>query len=315
MLARLRRRRCLGVGGLRGVGVRVLQRGEQSARLQALVPAAQCLAIRRGRAQSRGLQIERDIPLDGGELARQGQLVQHRAQILPDLACDLLRIGDHPVEIPEVRDPLGCGLGAALGHTGDVVDAVAHQGQIVDDALGRHAELILYTCRIQHRIRHGVYQRDMLADELRHVLVPGRDQRRDTLRRGAGRERADDVVGLHVRDHQQRQTHRADHLLQRQDLLAQLIGHGRPIGLVLGIDVVAKGLAGRVEDHADVVGSMLVDQLAQHAEDTHQGAGRLAFGVGQFGQGVIGAKQIAGGIDQDQRVACCHGSLVGESER
>ncbi|CRI63432.1 hypothetical protein THIOKS11320081 [Thiocapsa sp. KS1] len=306
VLARLRCRRCLGVGGLCGVGIRILQGGEQASGFEALVPTAQGLAIRRGRAQIRRLQVERDIPLDGGELARQGQLVQHRAQILSDLARDLVRIGDYAVQIPEVRDPLCRGLGAALGHTGDVVDAVAHQGQIVDDALGRDAELLFDTRRIQDRIRHGVHQRDMLADELRHVLVPGRDQCGDTLCGGAGGERADHVVGLHVRDDQERQPHRPDHLLQRQDLLAQLVGHGRPIGLVLGIDGVAKGLAWCVEDHADVVGSMLVDELAQHADDTHQRSGGLAFGVGQFGQGVIGAEQIAGGVDQDQRVVCRH---------
>ena len=53
-------------------------------------------------------------------------------------------------------------------------------------------------------------------------------------------ERADHVVGLDALDHQQRPALRADDFVQRHDLLRQVVGHRRPVRLVIGIPVVAE---------------------------------------------------------------------------
>jgi len=68
---------------------------------------------------------------------------------------------------------------------------------------------------------------------------------------GAAREGADDIIRLHARDTQQRQTLRADDLQQRIDLRRQVSGHRGPVRLVLGEQLIAKGLAGCIEDHGD----------------------------------------------------------------
>ena len=69
------------------------------------------------------------------------QPVERRAQILADHAADLAGMRDHVVERAVLREPLRRGLRADLVHAGHVVDRVADQRQVVDDVLGRHAEL------------------------------------------------------------------------------------------------------------------------------------------------------------------------------
>jgi len=53
----------------------------------------------------------------------------------------------------------------------NVVGAVAHQREIVDDLLGETSELGLDTGAVQYRVGHGVDEGDLAVNELRHVLV------------------------------------------------------------------------------------------------------------------------------------------------
>jgi hypothetical protein len=66
------------------------------------------------------------------------------------------------------------------------------------------------------------------------------------------REGADDVVGLEAGDHHQRPAHGPHELMDDRDLPSQVLGHFRPVRLVLGVDVVPEGLARRIEDHRPV---------------------------------------------------------------
>ena len=85
---------------------------------------------------------------------------------------------------------------------------------------------------IQDRATHRVDQRDVLIDQLRHVLIAGRDQYLLAAAAGAARERADHVIGFDARHAQHRQSERIDCLEQRLGLRSQLIGHRRSMGFV-----------------------------------------------------------------------------------
>jgi hypothetical protein len=64
----------------------------------------------------------------------------------------------------------------------------------------------------------------------------------------------------------------------------ELVGHRRAIGLVLGKQVVAEGLALGVEDHGDMLGLVFVEQLEQHvdhAEHAPTGSSRLLVSGGR----------------------------------
>ena len=67
-------------------------------------------------------------------------------------------------------------------------------------------------------------------------------------------DRADDVVGLEAGHLVDRDAQRLDHLADLRELVAQVVGHARPGGLVLGVLLVAEGRAGEVERDGEVVG-------------------------------------------------------------
>ena len=60
---------------------------------------------------------------------------------------------------------------------------------------------------------------------------------------------ADDIVGFHATDDQQGQAHGPNHVVDWLDLHGQVIRHRRAGGLVVFVQVVAKGLTLGVEHH------------------------------------------------------------------
>src|SRR5690606_22421541 len=189
----------------------------------------------------------------------------------------------------------------------DVVDGVAHQRQQVDDARGRHAELgDDRLVAVQLAAAHGVDQLDAAAagerlHQLCEVLVACGDGDVAALARRLQRQGADDVVGLDPGDAQHREAERLHDVAHRLDLRAQVVGHRRAVGLVLGIQVVAEGLAGGVEHEGGAV-RLLLERGAQHVDHPEQRAGGLAGGVGQRRQRVEGAVQVGRAVDQDEAV-------------
>ena len=65
-------------------------------------------------------------------------------------------------------------------------------------------------------------------------------------------------------------------------LYRQLLRHGRPVGLVLVIHLVAKGFATRIKYHRHVFRVIVRNQAAQHIDDTERSTGRLAAGIRQL---------------------------------
>ena len=98
--------------------------------------------------------------------------------------------------------PLGCGLWSAARNPRYVVHGIADQCKVVGDLIRPYPELLDHTIRIHNRIRHGVDQRYVLIDQLRHVLVAGGDDGRYARFTCLSTERANDIVGLDSLDHQ-----------------------------------------------------------------------------------------------------------------
>ena len=160
----------------------------------------------------------------------------------------------------------------------------------------------------------------MRADQLRHVLVAGGDDRRPLQDGGLARQGADDIVRLHAGHEQQRHAHGADDVVNRRDLLAQVVRHGRAVGLVVGVQVVAEGLALGVENDGNGAAGIVGGKLAQHGDDAPHRPGRAAVRGLERRQGVVGAKQVGGPVHQDQGVvilSCrcfCHYSPMTPAE-
>ncbi len=284
----------------RHVGGRQIARAARLARVEllqrrvelvALVQRAQRLDIALAQRKIGRAHIERDIRLDRRKLPRQRQLRQRAAQVLADLAADLVRVRDHVVERAVLVEPLRGRLRTALLDARNVVDAVAHQREQIDDALGRHAEFLDDASAVERRVAHRVDERDARRDELREILVAGRDRDVDAGLRRLHRQRADHVVGFDAFDAQDRKTERLDDREHRLDLRGERIGHRLAVGLVLGVEIVAERAARRVLHERGVVG-FRVQRRAQHVDDAEQRAGRLAGRVCQRRQRMERAVEI-----------------------
>ena len=197
------------------------------------------------------------VGADLEQLAPRGQPGQLVAQILAGGTLDLIGMRDDAVQRAVFGQPLGGGLGAHLVHAGHVVDGVAHEGLVVQHLRRAHAELGLHAGQVASLAAHGVDDANVLGDELRQVLVAAGDDDLQALLRTHAGQRADHVVGLHAGHGQHAPAQQLDHLVDRRDLAAQIVGHGRAVGLVLGVDRVAKSGPRGVE-HAGGVGRVRV---------------------------------------------------------
>jgi len=225
----------------------VIQILQPAAELEALVQHAQRGLVVLTRRQFIQPHRQLDIGRHRHQPAPERQKIQMLAQVLAHLAAHLVGIGDQVVEGTVLGQPLHRGLRAALLHPRHVVHRVADQGEIVDDALRRHAELGLHASLVEHLLAHRVDPAHPGAHELGEVLVAGRDHHLPAALMRQPGQGADDVVRLHALDRKQRPALGLHRLVQRRDLRAQVVGHRRAVRLVFGIPVVAEGLALGIE--------------------------------------------------------------------
>jgi hypothetical protein len=207
----------------------------------------------------------------------------------------------HALQGPELCQPLGGGLRTAFINPWNVIDAVAHQGQIVDDLIRADTKLLDHARLIERAAAHGVDQSDSGPDQLSEILVAGGHRDIDTLLGCLNGQGPDDIIRLHAGDTQNRKSQCGNDGQHRFDLGAQIVGHCFTIGLVLGEQCVAKGWAGGIHDESGEIRRFL-EGRAQHVDDAKQCTRRLASGIAERGQRVERAIQIAGAINQDESI-------------
>ncbi len=183
-----------------------------------------------------------------------GEPVERLSQILAHRAADLIGMPHHLFERAVLLDPLRRGLGSDFFDSRHVVHRIADERQVIEHAFGRNAELRLDARGVEALVRHRVDEGHVVADQLREVLVAGGNHATQAALLGFARERAYDVVRLHAVDLQQRPARGPYCVEERSDLRAEIVGHGRPVRLVLRVHVVAEGLASRIENAGEIVG-------------------------------------------------------------
>ncbi len=153
------------------------------------------------------------------------QPVQCAPQVVANRTADIGGMRNHAIERTVFRQPFhGC-LGADLVDARYVVDGVADQRQVIDNALGRHPEFGDHAGDVERFIAHGIDQRYMIVDQLRKILVAGRHDRFHSMFDRLHHERADHIVGLDAVDHQDRPAKRTHGLMYRLDLARQVVRH------------------------------------------------------------------------------------------
>ncbi|MNZ45821.1 hypothetical protein D3C78_634850 [compost metagenome] len=282
-------------GALFATGLQLL---DQVAQFVLAVDRQQGLLVDRAQQQLFETLLQLHVCLDGCQLIGEAnlflllaELVGKRLGATKAEGGDLVEVGG---DLIDAAYPLQQRLGRLLAHpchAGNVVHLVPHQGQVVDDELGGHAELLDHPFPIGLHILHGVDQGDMVGDQLRHVLVTCADEHGQLFLGRLAGERADHVVGLDPFDHQEGEAHRLDHLVNGSDLAAQIVRHAGAGRLVLGVDVVTEGLALGVEHHGHMAVGVLLAQAAHHVGHHPDGA---AWQTGRCAQiGLLGGEEGA----------------------
>ena len=191
-------------------------------------------------------------------------------------------------------------LRADTGHAGNVVRAVAGEGEIVEQLAGRQAVLLRHRRLVHHPVVHRIPQGHIGGDQLEQVLVAGHDHHPAPLAGHAGRHRGDQVVRLLVVVLEHKDPVGGHALADVRDLHGQVLGHGRPVGLVPVVEPVTEYRSPGVEGHGPVLGAALAQQAPQDAEKAEDRVGRQPARGGQRPDGVVGAVDVGAAVDQVQ---------------
>ncbi len=134
------------------------------------------------------------------------------------------------------------------GAPGMLSMAVAAQRHHVDDFARRHAENFLDFGGVADQVVLGrIEHADAIADQLHHVLVAGDDKDRVAGVDRLARQSADHVVGLEAGRFEHGNAISLERAPDVGNLLRQIVGHGRAIGLVAVIGRVDECLRLAVE--------------------------------------------------------------------
>jgi hypothetical protein len=130
-------------------------------------------------------------------------------------------------------------------------------------------------------VAHRVPQAHVGSDQLHEILVGGHDDGVEIDVGDPRQQGRDDVVRLDPLDAQHRNAQRIDDAMDVGDLRREVVRHLRPVRFVVGVDLVAKRLAGGVEHHDQVVGLRVAEQFQQHRGEAVDRVGREPVGPGQ----------------------------------
>ena len=159
-------------------------------------------------------------------------------------------------------------------HARDVVGGVAHQRLQVDELERRHAPLLHHILRIVVIDRRHALRRfrqadlDLLIRELQEVAVTGDDRHLHALLLAALRDGTEQVIRLVAALHEERNVHRAKHLLHQRNLLVQLRRHRLPRPLVGIKHLMAEGRLMHIEGHRQMIRLLLIQHLQKDIQET-----------------------------------------------
>ena len=179
---------------------------------------------------------------------------------------------------------------ADAGYSGDVVDRVAGERQVIDDLIGADPPFLLENNRVDHFLGPQIEHPDLVADQLPRILVAGDDKDVEPSLLAPAGEGRDHVVGLHHRFDQHWDPKALENPPDDRDLGNQVDGHLFAGTLVRREYFFAKHWAGPVERRRQVVGLDGFHDAQQVTKDPKNGLGRLTGRPGHLRNGVVDLK-------------------------
>ena len=148
-------------------------------------------------------------------------------------------------------------------------------------------------------VLHGIQHDHVGIDQLHQVLVRGNDGDPGAGLAGVAGVGGDQVVGLESLHFDGGDADGFGRLADQGELGDELVWRRRAVRLVVGIDVVAEGAPCLVENHGDVIGVGLLDELHEHGGEAVDGVHRRAVGPRHGRQRVKGTEKEARTVDQE----------------
>ena len=266
--------------------------GDERAELELGEQLAQAGDVRRADAQVVEVERHRRVATDGDEIAGQpGELAVLQQGLAGPLPGHFRRAREDRVEVAVGAEQLESRLLPDPLDARHVVGTVAHERQVIHDALGRDAEPLAGIGLVDPLLFDGrgaasarVEQDDARADELVEVLVARHDDGLEPPLRRRGGERADHVVGLEAFDADDRDAERVQDLFDALDgaleVLLQLLVQLLARRLVFGVGLLAERDADIVYP-AEVSGAVFLVKAQQEVGRAPGGGGVLAARGGE----------------------------------
>ena len=211
---------------------------------------------------------------------------------------------DDGLQIAKHANQLGGGFRPDARRAGHIVDAVAHQGLDIDHLVGRDAELFLHGLQAKRLGLHRVKELDLAGhDQLHQILVGRHDLHFRAASCGLASIGGDQIVGLIAFHIDRRHAEGARCIADQRKLRDQVFRRRRALGLVGGVELLAKRLFGLVENHREMGWPFarlhVFEQFEQHVAKAADCAdGQTVTRARQRRQRMIGAKNIARAVDQ-----------------
>ena len=277
-------------------GVQIVQ---QAAKLKLAEQLAQPVDVGLLAGQAVQFDLERHLAAQGRQfLGQTGQLAVV-ADPVAQLALDGVAVAEDVFEVVPLGDELhGCLL-THPGNARNIVGRVAHQGLDLDHPGGLDAELGPHLFDADELVFHGVEHGHPLGHQLHQVLVAGHQDDLGPVAVPAAGQGGQNVVGLIAGQLNGRNAVGCNDLFDTRDLLPQRVRHGLPVGLVVAVALVAKGLARRVKNDRQMARLIGVLDPLEHVHKAEDGVGRKAAGVTQLAHGVEGAVDVGLAVDQE----------------
>ena len=152
-----------------------------------------------------------------------------------------------------MRHQLFGGLFSHAWHARNVVRAITHQSQHVDDTLRSNPKTLPHLGDADTLVFHGVQDSDLVSHQLAEVLIATHQDHSTSLCLETPRQRAQDIIGFISCQTELGNVERFDQAMNVGHLHREFVWHGRAVGFVGGIHLVAKGRATFIKGHPQIL--------------------------------------------------------------
>ena len=213
---------------------------------------------------------------------------------------DFSGAGQQRFQITIFIDQLRRSLDANARHARHIIRGIAGQRLHFHHLIRGDAEFFHHFRRAQRLLLHGIEHLHRRADQLHQILI-GRNDRHMPARclksLGIG---SDQIIRFKTFKFRTRHAKSIRRITDQAELRHQFRRRVRAVRLVIRIDLISKRIAPGVKHHRDMACGMTQQELGQHIRKAEYRIHRRAIWPRHGRQRVIGAKNIARTIHQNQ---------------